>query len=536
MIDHATRRGKAFAVFGLLLALFLVSLDQTVVGTAMPRVIADLRGFEVYAWVTTVYLLAQTAIIPISGKLGDMYGRKWIALGGVVVFLLSSWLCGFAPNMLWLIIARGLQGIGAGAIFSTVFTLLADVFPDPSERARYQGLFFSIFALSSVIGPIVGGFITDTLGWRWVFYVNVPIGLLSLLVLPFALPTTHRHKNARVDWLGAVVSTIGVIALLLSFTWIGDGQPWTAPQVVAGFVIFLIALALFIPIERRAHDPILPLSLFGNRTVSSVTVLMFLSSIAMFGIILYAPLFLQGVAGESASTSGAVLIPLVLTMTLISVIGGQLVSRIGRVRPFLIFGSVAVTVGAFLLTTIGMSPNLLLMSSFMFVIGVGLGLLLPNSTLAVQTAVDHHHVGVATSATQFIRSIGATVGTALMGTIVTAGYARAFAANVPQDATPEVLHAIKNPDALVSPEALRLLTQATAALPNGDQLLRALLDTARHALAIGIHDGFWMLTIVSALGIAAAFMIPHLDFKKRAQTMGNPAMIMEGHSVVGPGE
>lgn len=533
MINEATPRSKALAVFGLLLCIFLVSLDQTVVGTAMPRVIADLRGFEVYAWVTTVYLLTQTAVIPIAGKLGDMFGRKWIALGGVIIFLLSSWLCGFAPNIYFLIIARGLQGIGAGAIFSTVFTLIADVFPDPGERAKYQGLFFAVFALSSVIGPIVGGFITDTLGWRWVFYVNVPIGLLALGLLPFVLPNTHRHKHGKIDWLGASVSTIGVISLLMAFTWIGEGQAWTSPQVVAGFIIFLIALVLFIPIERRASDPIIPLSLFRNRTVSSVTVMMFLSSIAMFGVILYTPLYLQGVAGESASTSGAVLIPLVLTMTLISIVGGQLISRIGRVRPFLIFGAVAVTVGTFLLTTVGMEPNLWLLAGFMFIIGVGLGLLLPNSTLAVQTAVEQRHIGVATSSTQFIRSIGATVGTALMGTIVAAGYTRAMAASVPPGTTPEVLHAIKNPDALVSPEALRLLTEATAALPNGAEMLQALLETARHALAVGIHDGFWMVTIASAIGIVAAFMIPHLDFKKTAEKMGNPGMVVEGHPVAG---
>lgn len=536
MIHSATPRSKTLAVFGLLLALFLVALDQTVVGTAMPRIIAELRGFEVYAWVTTVYLLTETAVIPIAGKLGDMYGRKWIVLGGVIIFLLSSWLCGFASDIYWLIIARGVQGIGAGAIFATVFTLIADVIPDPAERAKYQGLFFAVFALASVVGPIVGGFITDTLGWRWVFYVNVPIGLLALGVLPFVLPPTVRNPNGKIDWLGAVVSTIGVVALLLAFTWIGAGQAWTAPEVVAGLMIFLIALALFIPIEQRAHDPIIPLSLFKNRTVSSVTVMMFLSSIAMFGIILYTPLYLQGVAGESASISGAVLIPLVLTMTLVSVVGGQLVSRIGRIRPFLIFGAFAVTLGAFLFTTLGTTPNLFVMAGFMFIVGVGLGLLLPNSTLAVQTTVEQRNIGVATSSTQFIRSIGATVGTALMGTVVAAGFTRAMAAGAPQGATPEVLNAIKSPDALVSPEALRVLTEATNALPNGEQLLHALLDTARYALAVGIHNGFWMLTIASALAVVAAFMIPHLDFKKRDLNSPNPAVVMEGQPAAGPME
>lgn len=516
MNTTTTRRSKILAVFGLLLTLFLVSLDQTVVGTAMPRVIADLRGFELYAWVTTVYLLTQTAIIPLAGKLGDMYGRKWVSLAGVIVFLLSSWLCGFAPNMWWLIIARGVQGIGAGAIFSTVFTLIADVFPDAAERAKYQGLFFAVFSLSSVIGPVVGGGITDTLGWRWVFYVNVPVGVLSLALLPFVLPDTVRRSRGKVDWLGALVSTVGVVALLLAFTWIGEGQAWSSPQVVGAFVITLIAFALFIPIEQRASDPIIPFSLFRNRTVSAVTVLMFLSMIAMFGIILYTPLYLQGVVGQSASTSGAVLIPLVLTMTLVSVVGGQLIARVGRVRPFLIFGAVAITVGAFLVTTLDMNPGIFLIGAYMFVVGLGLGLLLPNSTLAVQTSVEPRHIGVATSATQFIRSIGATVGTALMGTLVSAGYAGTLTSNIPPGTPADLAHAIKNPDALVSQDALRALSQAASTVTNGEQQVRALLEVARHALAVGIHQGFLMVAVTSALAILASLMIPHLDFKLSA--------------------
>lgn len=531
MQNDTTRRGKMLAVFGLLLSLFLISLDQTVVGTAMPRVIADLRGFELYAWVTTVYLLCQTAVIPLAGKLGDMYGRKWLTVSGVIIFLLSSWLCGFAPNMWWLIVARGVQGIGAGTIFSTVFTLLADVFPNAADRARYQGLFFAVFSVSSVIGPIVGGALTDSLGWRWVFYVNVPIGVLSLILLPFVLPNTERRPHGRLDWKGALASTIGVVALLLAFTWIGEGQAWSSPQVLIGLLVFVVALALFIPIELRASDPIIPFSLFRNRTISAVTVMMFLSMMAMLSIILYTPLYLQGVVGESASTSGAALIPLVLTMTLGSVVGGQIIARIGHVRPFLIFGAVAVTTGAFLLTTLRIETSVWVIGGFMFIIGLGLGLLLPNSTLAVQTSVEPRNIGVATSATQFIRSIGGTIGTALMGTLVTAGYHNTLAVNLPQGVTPELANAIENPDALVSPEALNRLAQAANALPNGQQLMQALLDTARQALAVGVHQGFLMVTAASALAIVAALMIPHLNLKQ-GNKANDVALDIEGLSSV----
>ncbi len=530
-MNMASLKGKRFlAMLGLILMIFLVSLDQTVVGTAMPRVIADLRGFELYAWVTTIYLLAQTAIIPIAGKLGDMYGRKPVAIAGVVIFLIGSWMCGFAPNMWWLIGARGIQGIGAGAIFSTVFTLIADIIPNPAERAKYQGIFFAVFSISSVIGPLVGGAITDTLGWRWVFYVNVPIGILSLAVLPFVLPNTERRARGRVDVLGAIVSIVGVVSILMAFTWVGEGQAWTSPQVLGGFLVGLIAVAVFIPIELRAQEPIIPLSLFKNRAISAITVMMFLNQIAMFGIILYTPLFLQGVLGLSASTSGTVLIPMVLTMTLGSVVGGQIISRFGQVRPFLIFGAVAVTVGAGLLAMMSFTTSVWAIAGYMFIVGLGLGLLLPNSTLAVQTVVEPRNIGVATSATQFVRMIGATVGTALMGSFVAAGYANALAANMPPGVTSELAQAIHNPDALVSPDALLALERVANTLPNGTVLMQALLDVARHALAEGVQQGFIMVTVTSALGILVALMIPHINLKQRHT---GPVMAMEGGVVEG---
>lgn len=278
-------RGTIFAVAGLALVLFLVSLDQTVVGTAMPRIVADLRGFELYAWVTTAYLLAETAAIPIVGKLGDLYGRKWITVAGVAIFISTSALCGIAPNMLSLVIFRGLQGLGGGAIMATVFTLIADIFPNPTQRAKYQGVFFAVFAISSVVAPFIGGIITDALNWRWVFYVNLPLGLLALAVLPRVLPNTERVPNARIDFLGALVITVAVVGVLLALTWIGDGAAWNEPRVLASLVIGLVALAAFFPIEMRAPEPILPLGLFRNRALAVCSLLLLFSGVSMFGII-----------------------------------------------------------------------------------------------------------------------------------------------------------------------------------------------------------------------------------------------------------
>jgi multidrug resistance protein len=244
MTRSFTRRDTALAVGGLMLVLFLVSLDQTIVGTAMPRVIAELQGFALYAWVTTAYLLAETTVIPIVGKLGDQYGRKWLTVAGVAVFLVGSILCGVAGSMLQLIVFRGLQGLGGGMLLATTFALIADIFPDPTQRAKYQGMFFAVFGLSSVIGPVLGGAITDALGWRWIFYVNLPIGLFALAVLPRVLPQTQRQGRGSVDYLGAIVVTLAIVALLLALSWVGQGRPWSAPEVVGGLLVALVLGAL----------------------------------------------------------------------------------------------------------------------------------------------------------------------------------------------------------------------------------------------------------------------------------------------------
>src|SRR5919106_5311746 len=244
--EGAGRRGTVLAVAGLMLALFLVALDQTVVGTALPKIIADLDGFEHYAWVTTAYLLASTSMIPVIGKLGDIYGRKWFIVSGVVVFLVGSALCGAAWGMIELIIFRGIQGLGAGMIFSNIFTSVADIFPDPARRAKYQGIFFSVFALSSVVGPTLGGWITDNLDWRWVFYINLPLGIFSLFALPIVLPQSRQRRRAKIDFLGSATITASVVALLLALSWVGQGDAWDARRVVVGFAVSGVMLAAFI--------------------------------------------------------------------------------------------------------------------------------------------------------------------------------------------------------------------------------------------------------------------------------------------------
>lgn len=514
------RRETVFAVAGLVLVLFLVSLDQTVVGTAMPRIVAELRGFELYAWVTTAYLLAETAVIPIVGKLGDLYGRKWVTVAGVVLFVGSSALCGLAPNMLALVLFRGLQGIGGGAILATVFTLIADIFPDPTQRAKYQGIFFSVFAISSVIAPFIGGVITDVISWRWVFYINLPLGILALAVLPRVLPSTERAERVQLDLLGAATITTAVVALLLATTWVGEGAAWSDPAVVIGMLIAVVGVAVFIPIERRAPEPIMPLDLFRNRTLATVSVLLFFVGLGMFSIILFTPLFAQAVLGQSATGSGATLMPLVLTMTIMGIVGGQVIARLGRLKPILIFGAAMLSVGAFLLSTLGAGATALTLGLFLFVAGVGLGLTMPVTTLAVQLAVERKNLGVATSATQFVRSVGATVGTAITGSLVSAGYTRRLADGLPADTSPEVAASLADPDALVNPEAQAALSELAA---QGGGGVNAALEAARVALSGGIGDGFLFVLVGAVLALGCALLIPDLRLRPGDQPVPGAA-------------
>jgi len=521
-VGQSGRRGTVLAVAGLMLALFLVALDQTVVGTALPKIIADLNGFDHYAWVTTAYLLASTAMIPVIGKLGDIYGRKWFIIAGVAIFLVASALCGAAWGMTELILFRGLQGIGAGMIFSNIFTSVADIFPDPARRAKYQGVFFSVFALTSVIGPTMGGWITDNLSWRWIFYINLPLGIFSLFALPVVLRQSARRYGVKIDFLGAATITASVVSLLLALSWVGEGYGWDATRVVVGFVVSGILLATFIPIELRATEPIIPLSLFKSRVFGSAALLMFMVGIGMFGIILYTPLFVQGVLGETATGSGTVLTPLVLSMTAMGIISGQLIARVKRIKPFMIAGSIVMAFGIYLLTTLDVDSTQRTVAFYLMITGLGLGPLMPSATLAVQSTVEKSLLGVATSATQFIRALGSTVGTAVIGSLVTSGYAAYLNDNAPPQAPEQLIKALNEPNALVSEEARDALDRVASAFPGGDQLVDQALQVSREGLSSSLHDGFVFTLVAVALAIVAAILMKNIRLGEPGQDAADP--------------
>lgn len=504
-----------FAVAGLMLALFLVALDQTIVGTALPKIVAELNGFEKYAWVTTAYLLASTAMIPVVGKLGDIYGRKGFIVAGIFIFLVGSALCGAAWGMTELILFRGVQGLGAGMIFANIFTSVADIFPDPARRARFQGIFFGVFALSSVVGPTLGGWITDNLDWRWVFYVNLPLGVFSLFALPVVLPQSARRREARIDYLGAAAITTSVVSLLLALSWVGAGDAWGADRVVAGFAVSAVLLVLFVAVELRAPEPIIPLSLFKSRVFSSAAVLMFLVGIGMFGIILYTPLFVQGVLGKTATGSGTVLTPLVFSMTAVGVIGGQIIARVRRVKPFTLFGTVVMSFGVYLLTTLDVASTPGTVALFLTVTGLGLGLIMPTATLAVQSTVERSMLGVATSATQFIRSLGSTVGTAVIGSLVTNGYADDLASAMPARVPGRLVSAVQDPNALVSEEARQALLRAASAFPGGERVVGQVLGVARESLSKSIHEGFVFVLVAVIGAVGGALLMKNIRLEEQ---------------------
>jgi len=399
-------------------------------------------------------------------------------------------------------------------IFSNIFTSVADIFPDPARRAKYQGVFFSVFALTSVIGPAMGGWITDNLSWRWVFYINLPLGVFSLFALPIVLHQSARRFGVKIDFLGAATITASVVSLLLALSWVGEGYDWDATRVVVAFIIAGMLFATFVPIELRAAEPIIPLSLFRSRVFSSAALLMFMVGIGMFGIILYTPLFVQGVLGKTATGSGAVLTPLVLSMTAMGVICGQIIARVKRIKPFMIVGAVVMTFGVYLLTTLDVNSTQTTVAFYLTVTGLGLGPLMPSATLAVQSTVEKRLLGVATSATQFIRSLGSTVGTAVIGSLVTSGYADYLKNHAPPQAPARLIRALDDPNALVSEEARNALDRVASAFPGGEQLVDQILQVARDGLSDSLHHGFVFTLLAVSAAIVAALLMKNIRLEE----------------------
>jgi EmrB/QacA subfamily drug resistance transporter len=413
--------GRILAIYaGLMVTLLLAALDQTIVATALPRIVSDLGGITQYSWVFTAYMLTSTVTVPLYGKLGDVYGRKNLFLFAIVVFLLGSALCGAATDITQLVIFRAIQGIGAGGLFPLSLAVIGNIVP-PRDRGRWQGLIGAVFAAASILGPAVGGFIVDNASWRWVFLVNLPIGGIALVVISITMPRRAPQTAHPIDWLGAGVLAAGVGSLLMGLVWGGKDYPWTSGHVVGALALAAALLVAFAFVERRAREPILPFDILRNPIVAGSVACMALVGMAMFGTISYVPLFVQGVIGTSATSSGVVLTPLMLGAVATSLLSGQLVSRTGRYRWNAILGPIVLAIGMFLLWRMNVHTTNAQAARNMVIAGIGIGSMMQVFVLSVQNAVPRKHIGSATALTQFSRQMGATIGVTVMGAIVNHG-------------------------------------------------------------------------------------------------------------------
>jgi EmrB/QacA subfamily drug resistance transporter len=418
-------KGRILAIYsGLMVTLLLAALDQTIVATALPRIVGDLGGLSSYSWVFTAYMLATTVTVPLYGKLGDVYGRRPLFFVSIGLFLVGSALCGAAWGMPELIVFRALQGFGAGGLFPLSLAVVGSIIP-PRDRGRYQGLIGGVFAAASIAGPAVGGFLVDNASWRWVFYVNLPVGGLALVVIYLTMPKRAARREHSIDWAGAAALAAGTTGLLLGLVWGGRQYAWSSGHVVGALAAAAAALGLFAWLERRAPEPILPFDLLRNQTVWASIVCVALVGMAMFGTIAFVPLFVQGVIGTSATSSGVVLTPFMLGAVTTSFVSGQIVSRIGRYRPNTIIGPIVLGIGMLLLSRMGPGTTNGVAARNMVIAGIGLGSMMQMFVLSVQNSVPIRAMGSATALTQFGRSIGATLGVTLMGVIVNQGLPRA---------------------------------------------------------------------------------------------------------------
>jgi EmrB/QacA subfamily drug resistance transporter len=517
-----------------MLAMFVGAIDQTVVGTATPKILADLGGFNLLAWLFTSYMLSSTVIVPLVGKMSDIYGRKMFVITGIIIFTLSSAACGAAPTMLTLIIFRAVQGIGGGMIFASVFSSIGDIFP-PAERAKYMGLFTGTFSLASILGPTVGGFLTDhgngllgvDSGWRWVFYINVPFSLIAIPAIWFNLPSRHGTGRPKIDFLGAGLLSVASVVALLAFEWAGKNYDWSSPQIIGLFVTAVVFVGLFILQEARHPEPILPLHLFRNRTFVLANALVFALGMGMMGSLQYLGIFVQTALGASATASGVISTPQSAGMLVASIVSGQLIARSGKYRVQTILGSIVILAAMLLLRTLDVGVEKWSISGYMVVLGVGFGLVMPTMSLAVQNAVPYKYLGVASSSSQFFRQIGSVFGIAIFALILTSSYESAFRDKLPaadraqMEALPgKPLDAFEDPTLSLNPVLFAAVQKQVLSLDGGQEILGHATTAQRESVASATRDIFTGATAVALICVLLCMLLKEVplrrDFKMAA--------------------
>lgn len=496
--EHDGERSHAeimVVVVALMLAMLLAALDQTIVSTALPRIAVDLNGLNKLSWVVTSYLIASAVVTPLYGKISDQLGRKKVFQTAIVIFLIGSALCGISQNMGQLIAFRGLQGVGAGGLMALVFAIIGDIIP-PRQRGRYQGYFGGVWALSSIIGPLLGGLFTDQLSWRWIFYINIPLGLIALSVIAARLHLPFRKIQHRIDFPGAILLAGSVLCLLLVTVLGGATYAWNSNQIYGLGIGGVLLGLLFILQERRAQEPIIPLRLFKNDIFTVSCLLSLLSGAAMFGAMTFIPEYQQIVRGYSAMKSGLFMLPLVFGLMIAMIPSGRIISKIGKYRIFPIIGTAVTTCGLWLFSHISLSTSQIRLSSWMVVLGMGIGLYMQVMTLAVQNSINRKDMGTATAVVTFFRSMGASFGTAIFGAILTARLTHYLVAFLPPSAAEHI-----------NTKSLQQSTSGLAQLPA--EIEHDILNAFAHAF----HDVFLLTVPFAFLTFIVSLMLREAPLK-----------------------
>ena len=478
---------------GLVLGMLLAALDSTIVSTALPTIVGELGGLARLSWVVTTYLLAQTVVTPLYGKLGDLYGRKGVLQSAIVLFLIGSALCGLSRNMTQLIVFRAIQGLGGGGLTVTTQAVVGDIVP-PRDRGRYQGIFGAVYGLASIAGPLLGGYFTTHLSWRWIFYINVPLGIVALLVIASTLPSSIERRKPSIDYLGSALLAVALSAMVLVSDVSGTLRPLMSPMMLFLMTIAIVSLVAFIFAERRAAEPVVPLRLFENRTFAVTSAVGLIVGFALFGSVTYLPLFLQVVKGASPTASGLEMLPMMVGMLITSIASGQLISRTGRYKIFPIVGTLVMAIGLDLLSRMTSQTRAETAAMIMLVLGLGLGMVMQVLVIAVQNDVDYRDLGVATSGATLFRLVGGSLGTAVLGAVFSASLAHALARVLPGSAR------VSGHGAL-NPETLR-------------QLSPALRDIYIQAFTVALGTIFVAAAGVALLGFVLTLFMPERPLRR----------------------
>jgi EmrB/QacA subfamily drug resistance transporter len=506
---------QLFIILGtVMLGMLTAAVGQTVVGTAAPHMVADLDGVEHYAWIFTAYLLASTITVPIYGKLSDTYGRKPFFLGGITIFMIGAVLCGMAQDMNQLIAFRALQGLGAGAIIPIAIAIVGDIFP-PSERGKWQGALFATFGLATVVGPTLGGFLTDSLGWRWIFYVNLPIGVFAIIAASLTLPSAATGEQRKIDWTGVALLAMAAIPLMLALSWAGQEHAWTSPTILGLLGVAILGIGGFILVELRAENPILNPRFFASRIYTISMIGSFLTALGMFSTIMYMPLFLQGVLGHSATMSGMLVTPMMVGLVIASIIGGQLISRVGRYKYMAIMGFVLAGSGMMLMASMDATVSTAQVLRNVVITGIGIGMMMQMFTIVAQNAFSIRDLGSVTASAQFFKQIGGALGVAALGSVMLNQYQSAYEGRLDGELGGEV----SSQQAAEYSNPLELLSQAEQGQSDSGIISSdvpvALTDAVQESLAIAVTDLYLVGAIIMGIGLVTVLFLPEIPLRTK---------------------